>query len=111
MLVCVYSAVNGIKTTKLLLTNTTGIDRGEGFNHAILDNWGLTAAVQRIYDTLHAEDAAAATEVRDAAIAEFQADVRRRGSNAVHMCREACLEVHQWETLSEKSTVRQKSIL
>jgi 2-polyprenyl-6-methoxyphenol hydroxylase-like FAD-dependent oxidoreductase len=85
--------------------------RGEGFNHAILDNWGLTAAVQRIYDTLHAEDAAAATEVRDAAIAEFQADVRRRGSNAVHMCREACLEVHQWETLSEKSTVRQKSIL
>jgi len=78
VLVCVYSAVNGIKTTKLLLTNTTGIDRGEGFNHAILDDWGLTAAVQRIYDTLHAEDAAAATEVRDAAIAEFQADVRRR---------------------------------
>ena len=86
-------------------------DRGEGFNHAIVDVYHLTAAIEKMYDLeiySTVKDIAAAQEK---AISDYEANARRRGASAVKMCREACLEVHQWETLSETSTVRQKSIL
>lgn len=86
-------------------------DRGEGFNHAIMDDYTLLPAIERMYDTFKTQTEAGLCAVREQAIVDYEKEARDRGRNAVLMCRAACLEVHQWEKLNENSAVRMKRIL
>ena len=76
-------------------------DRGEGFNHALMDVYRLLQSIER----LHTEASS-----REVLVADYEEEVRSRGRQAARMCREACLEVHQWDTLGDHSVVRQKSV-
>lgn len=80
-------------------------DRGEGFNHAILDAHRLFQTIQEISSAVRTADGTWLEE-RERAIREYERETRARGEVAVAMCRESCLEVHYWEKLSENSVVR-----
>ncbi|THC89022.1 hypothetical protein EYZ11_011528 [Aspergillus tanneri] len=91
--------------------HTMAMYRGEGFNHALLDDYYLTTAIEKIYDPAVPDIAEDIAAVQKSTIATFEDSARRRGAGAVKMCRDASFEVHEYETLSEASTVRQKRIL
>ena len=77
------------------------LDRGEGFNHALADVYLLLQSIDRI--RMNAAK-------REATIEMYEAENRYRGRRAALMCRDACLEVHHWDTLGDHSVVRQKSV-
>ncbi|XTI92673.1 FAD/NAD(P)-binding domain-containing protein [Cenococcum geophilum] len=81
--------------------HTMPLYRGEGFNHALMDVYRLLQSIER----LHTEASS-----REVLVADYEEEVRSRGRQAARMCREACLEVHQWDTLGDHSVVRQKSV-
>ncbi|KAF8542583.1 putative monooxygenase [Trichophaea hybrida] len=89
--------------------HTMAMYRGEGFNHAIMDDYKLLEAVKTIYDPTLPEYEV--SNVREQAIREYEMEVRARGTSAVLMCREACMEVHRWDKLDENSAVMRKRIL
>ncbi|KAL8792798.1 MAG: hypothetical protein Q9195_004611 [Heterodermia aff. obscurata] len=75
--------------------------RGEGFNHALADVYLLLQSIDLI--RMNAAK-------REAIIEAYEAENRSRGRRAALMCRDACLEVHHWDTLGDHSVVRQKSV-
>jgi hypothetical protein len=75
-------------------------DRGEGFNHALMDVHKLLQAL----DGMRANDAD-----RERIIRDYEIEVRARGRRSALMCRDACLEVHQFNELGDHSVVRQKT--
>ena len=79
----------------------TSLDRGEGFNHALADVYLLLQSINLIRTN---------AAKRQAAIEGYEAENRSRGRRAALMCRDACLEVHHWDTLGDHSVVRQKSV-
>lgn len=76
-------------------------DRGEGFNHALMDVSRLLQSIER----LHTEASS-----REEIVGNYEEEVRSRGRQAARMCRDACLEVHQWDRLGDHSVVRQKGV-
>ena len=68
-------------------------------------------AIEKVYDFTASSIADDISALRTSAIATYEENVRRRGTGAVGICRAASLEVHDYENLSEKSIVRQKTIL
>ena len=78
-----------------------GLDRGEGFNHALADVYLLLQSIDLIRMN---------TAKRETVIEKYEAENRSRGRRAALMCRDACLEVHHWDTLGDHSVVRQKSV-
>ncbi|KAB8279134.1 hypothetical protein BDV30DRAFT_233011 [Aspergillus minisclerotigenes] len=91
--------------------HTMAMYRGEGFNHALLDDYHLTMAIEKVYDSTAPSTTGDISALRTSAIATYEENVRRRGTGAVGMCRAATLEVHDYDKLSEQSIVRQKTIL
>ena len=78
----------------------TCTDRGEGFNHALMD----------VNNLLRAIDAILSNEAdRERILHEYEEEVRARGQRSALMCRDACLEVHQFDKLGAHSVVRQKT--
>ncbi|MCJ1248746.1 hypothetical protein MMC30_005965 [Trapelia coarctata] len=112
-----YLPINPTRATRGRVTlagdaaHTMAMYRGEGFNHAIMDDYMLLPAIERMYDPCVTQMEGGLSGVREQAIAEYETELRARGRSAVEMCREACLEVHQWEKLNENSAVRMKRIL
>lgn len=88
--------------------HTMAMYRGEGFNHAIVDVHALVAAIELVYSS---EIGVGVARVREQVIERYELEIMRRGKVAVAMCREATMEVHQWEKLDEESVVRKKRIL
>lgn len=95
----------------LLLTKIQSPDRGEGFNHSILDGFALASAIESLYHAPMPTRYTVFTRLREQVISDYEAEVRKREKSAVPRCRQDCLEVHQWDTLSEYSVVRQKTNL
>ena len=77
------------------------LDRGEGFNHALADVYLLLQSIDMIRMS---------AAKRETVIERYEAENRSRGRRAALMCRDACLEVHDWDTLGDHSVVRQKSV-
>lgn len=77
-------------------------DRGEGFNHALMDVHKLLRAIDSLTTTN-------TPSCRSDILSEYEDEVRSRGRKAALMCREACLEVHAFDTLGDHSVVRQKA--
>ena len=78
----------------------TWLDRGEGFNHALMD----------VHKLLEAIDGMRANETdRERIVRDYEIEVRARGRRSALMCRDACLEVHQFDELGDHSVVRQKT--
>jgi 2-polyprenyl-6-methoxyphenol hydroxylase-like FAD-dependent oxidoreductase len=75
-------------------------DRGEGFNHALMDVHKLLQAIE----SLLADGMNRADIVR-----EYEDEVRARGRRSALMCRDACLEVHHFDKLGDHSVVRQRA--
>jgi 2-polyprenyl-6-methoxyphenol hydroxylase-like FAD-dependent oxidoreductase len=91
--------------------HTMAMYRGEGFNHAIVDVHALVGAIELAYASETEGVYEGEIGVREKAIERYEVEVRRRGEVAVRMCREATLEVHQWDRLGEGSVVRKRRIL
>ncbi|CAI9627562.1 unnamed protein product [Alternaria burnsii] len=80
--------------------HTMPLYRGEGFNHALMD----------VNNLLRAIDAILSNEAdRERILHEYEEEVRARGQRSALMCRDACLEVHQFDKLGAHSVVRQKA--
>jgi 2-polyprenyl-6-methoxyphenol hydroxylase-like FAD-dependent oxidoreductase len=76
------------------------LDRGEGFNHALMDVHKLLQAIEsRCTDGTRREDI----------LREYEDEVRTRGQRSALMCRDACLEVHQFDKLGDHSVVRKRA--
>lgn len=83
-------------------------DRGEGFNHAIIDDYNLLPAIKRIYHPSSTISVADLSRIREVAIAEYERELKARGKEAVLMSREACLDAHVWDKLNENSAILRK---
>ena len=63
-----------------------------------------------VHKLLEAIDAMRATDAdNERIIRDYEIEVRARGRRYALMCRDACLEVHQFDELGDHSVVRQKT--
>ncbi|PHH72462.1 hypothetical protein CDD82_5970 [Ophiocordyceps australis] len=76
--------------------------RGEAGNHGILDAVRLCSALKAVY---------AGQKTLQAAIDEYEAELRLRTGPAVLLSRQACLDAHDWAGLNEESAVLKKRAL
>ncbi|KAJ5112892.1 hypothetical protein N7456_001426 [Penicillium angulare] len=73
--------------------------RGEAANHGILDAFQLMQNIEKLYT-------GAATA--QAAIDEYEQEMRTRTSRAVRLSRQACQDAHDWSRLDETSAILTK---
>ncbi|KAJ5660706.1 uncharacterized protein N7484_000078 [Penicillium longicatenatum] len=73
--------------------------RGEAANHGLLDAYHLMQAIERLYS---------GTATAQAAIDDFEQEMRARTSRAVRLSRQACLDAHDWSRLDETSAILTK---
>ncbi|KAL2809071.1 hypothetical protein BJX63DRAFT_406984 [Aspergillus granulosus] len=72
--------------------------RGEAANHGLLDIFHLTEAITDIY----------AGANQSTVIDKYESEMRERTAPAVRLSRQACMEAHAWDQLTEGSAILSK---